>query len=157
MFLFSLYLYLFPATKDYFFNGRRDYQDHEPRLVRLDRFDGSNFTRWQDKVLLTTLKIFYILDPTLAPLLEPQEDYKTEVAKARKKREEDELIFRAYILSALSDRLYDLYTNTDSTRNIWEALEKKYKAKEEHTKIFLISRCIHFKFFLSKVSLIVNS
>ncbi|KAL6350820.1 hypothetical protein AAG906_031406 [Vitis piasezkii] len=39
-------------------------------LVRLDRFDGSNFTRWQDKVrfLLTALKIFYILDPTLAPL-----------------------------------------------------------------------------------------
>ncbi|KAL6332755.1 hypothetical protein AAG906_015017 [Vitis piasezkii] len=39
-------------------------------LVRLDRFDGSNFTRWQDKVrfLLTRLKIFYILDPTLAPL-----------------------------------------------------------------------------------------
>ncbi|RVW45262.1 hypothetical protein CK203_110169 [Vitis vinifera] len=28
-------------------------------LVRLDRFDGSNFTRWQDKVrfLLTALKI----------------------------------------------------------------------------------------------------
>ncbi|RVW71440.1 hypothetical protein CK203_057561 [Vitis vinifera] len=41
-------------------------------LVRLDRFNGSNFTRWQDKVrfLLTTLKIFYILDPTLAPLPE---------------------------------------------------------------------------------------
>ncbi|KAL6350619.1 hypothetical protein AAG906_022329 [Vitis piasezkii] len=39
-------------------------------LVRLDRFDGSNFTRWQDKVrfLLIALKIFNILDPTLAPL-----------------------------------------------------------------------------------------
>ena len=115
MFLFSLYPYLFPATKDYFFNGRRDYQDPEPRLVRLDHFDGSNFTRWQDKVLLTTLKIFYILDPTLAPLLEPQEDYTTEVVKARKKREEDELIFRAYILSTLSD----------SIRKIWEALFKE--------------------------------
>ncbi|KAL6316620.1 hypothetical protein AAG906_018875 [Vitis piasezkii] len=45
-------------------------------LVRLDRFDGSNFTRWQDKVrfLLTALKIFYILDPTLAPLSEPKEN-----------------------------------------------------------------------------------
>ena len=43
-------------------------------LVRLDRFDGSNFTRWQDKVrfLLMALDIFYILDPILAPLLEPK-------------------------------------------------------------------------------------
>ena len=43
-------------------------------LVRLDRFDGSNFTRWQDKVrfLLMALNIFYILDPILAPLLEPK-------------------------------------------------------------------------------------
>ncbi|XP_060972912.1 uncharacterized protein LOC133038724 [Cannabis sativa] len=38
-------------------------------LVRLDRFDGTNFTRWQDKVrfLLTTLKIAYILESTLGP------------------------------------------------------------------------------------------
>ncbi|RVW28531.1 Retrovirus-related Pol polyprotein from transposon TNT 1-94 [Vitis vinifera] len=96
-------------------------------LVRLDRFDGSNFTRWQDKVrfLLTTLKIFYILDPTLAPLPEPKENDTPQVVAARKKREEDELICRGHILNALSDRLYDLYTNTYSAREIWEALENK--------------------------------
>ncbi|RVW92427.1 Retrovirus-related Pol polyprotein from transposon TNT 1-94 [Vitis vinifera] len=57
-------------------------------LVRLDRFDGSNFTRWQDKVrfLLTALKIFYILDPTLAPLPEPKENDTPQVVAARKKR-----------------------------------------------------------------------
>ena len=45
-------------------------------LVRLDRFDGSNLTRWQDKVrfLLIALKIFYILDPTLASLPEPKKN-----------------------------------------------------------------------------------
>ncbi|RVW89177.1 Retrovirus-related Pol polyprotein from transposon TNT 1-94 [Vitis vinifera] len=102
-------------------------------LVRLDRFDGSNFTRWQDKVrfLLTALKIFYILDPTLAPLPEPKENDTPQVVAARKKREEDELICRGHILNALSDRLYDLYTNTNSMREIWEALENKYKAEEE--------------------------
>ncbi|KAL6350507.1 hypothetical protein AAG906_019154 [Vitis piasezkii] len=65
-------------------------------LVRLDRFDGFNFTRWQDKVrfLLTALKIFYILDPTLAPLPEPKENDTPQVVVARKKREEDELICR---------------------------------------------------------------
>ncbi|RVW24418.1 Retrovirus-related Pol polyprotein from transposon TNT 1-94 [Vitis vinifera] len=121
-------------------------------LVRLDRFDGSNFTRWQDKVrfLLTALKIFYILDPTLAPLLEPKENDTPQVVAARKKREEDELICRGHILNALSDRLYDLYTNTNSAREIWEALENKYKAEEEGTKKFLISQYIDFKFFDKK-------
>eukprot|EP00261_Vitis_vinifera_P019698 XP_010650253.1 PREDICTED: uncharacterized protein LOC104879341 [Vitis vinifera] len=121
-------------------------------LVRLDRFDGSNFTRWQDKVrfLLTALKIFYILDPTLAPLPEPKENDTPQVVAARKKREEDELICRGHILNALSDRLYDLYTNTNSVREIWEALENKYKAEEEGTKKFLISQYIDFKFFDEK-------
>jgi hypothetical protein len=33
-------------------------------LVKLDKFDGTNFIRWQDKMkfLLTALKIFYVLD-----------------------------------------------------------------------------------------------
>jgi hypothetical protein len=36
-------------------------------LVKLDRFDGSMFTCWQDKMklLITVLKIFYVLDPNL--------------------------------------------------------------------------------------------
>ncbi|KAJ9687220.1 hypothetical protein PVL29_015897 [Vitis rotundifolia] len=121
-------------------------------LVGLDRFDGSNFTRWQDKVrfILTALKIFYILDPTLAPLPEPKENDTPQVVAARKKREEDELICRGHILNALSDRLYDLYTNTNSAREIWEALENKYKVEEEGTKKFLISQYIDFKFFDEK-------
>ncbi|RVW29768.1 Retrovirus-related Pol polyprotein from transposon TNT 1-94 [Vitis vinifera] len=121
-------------------------------LVRLDRFDGSNFTRWQDNVrfLLTALKIFYILDPTLALLPEPKENDTPQVVAARKKREEDELICRGHILNALSDKLYDPYTNTYSAREIWEALENKYKAEEEGTKKFLISQYIDFKFFDEK-------
>ena len=36
-------------------------------LVKLDRFDGTNYTRWQDKMtfLLTALKVHYVLDPDL--------------------------------------------------------------------------------------------
>ena len=58
-------------------------------LVRLDRFDGSNFTRWQDKVrfLLTTLKIAYILESSLAPLAEPSDKDTPEEVEKRRKRE----------------------------------------------------------------------
>ena len=39
--------------------------NHE--LVKLDRFDGTNFSRWKDKMkfLLTVLKLFYVLDLNL--------------------------------------------------------------------------------------------
>ena len=121
-------------------------------LVRLDRFDGYNFTMWQDKVrfLLTALKICYILDPALAPLPEPKEDDTAEVVVKRKKMEEDEFICRGYILNVLSDRLYALYTNTHSSREFWEVLENKYKVEEEGTKKFNISQYIDFKFFDEK-------
>ena len=116
-------------------------------LVKLDSFYGTNFTRWKYKFkfLLTALKIFYVLDPELAPIPEPTNEDSDELKAERKKRREDELICRGHILNALSDRLYDLYTDTQSTVEIWNALEFKYKAEEEGTKKFLISKYFDFK------------
>ena len=124
-------------------------------LVRLDRFDGSNFTRWQDKVrfLLTTLKIAYILESSLAPLAEPSDKDTPEEVEKRRKREEDNLLCRGHILNALSNRLYDLYTNTKSAKEIWDALESKYKAEEECTRKFLISQYFEFSFIDGKTLL----
>ena len=41
--------------------------------VKLDRFDGTNFTPWKGKLfsLLIVLKIAYVLDPNLPPIHEP--------------------------------------------------------------------------------------
>ena len=116
-------------------------------LVRLDRFDATHFTRWQDKLkfLLTSLKIFYVLDPELEAIPEPSDNDSEERKVERKKRQEDELICRGHILNALSDRLYDLYTDNSSARDIWNALEFKYKAEKEGTKNFLISKYFDFK------------
>ena len=115
-------------------------------LVRLDRFDGTNFTRWQDKLkfLLTALKIFYVLDPELEAIPEPSDNDSEERKAERKKRQEDELICCGHILNALSDRLYNLYTDNSSAGDIWNALEFIYKAKEEGTKKFLISKYFDF-------------
>ncbi|KAH9670700.1 hypothetical protein KPL70_017080 [Citrus sinensis] len=101
--------------------------------VHLDRFDGTNFTRWKGKLffLLTVLKVVYVLDSKLEPFPEPRED-DTEVVKAtRKRREDDELMCRGHILNTLSDRLYNLYNSMTSLVEIWNALEYKYKTEKE--------------------------
>ncbi|KAK3028626.1 hypothetical protein RJ639_038399 [Escallonia herrerae] len=125
-------------------------------LVKLDRFDGNNYARWKDKMmfLLTALRISYILDPELSP---PPEEPRTSaegvppdaeeferVKKERKKREEDELLCRGHILNGLSDRLYDLFTEIISARDIWSALDYKYKAEEEGTNKYLIAQYFDF-------------
>ena len=116
-------------------------------FMRLDRFDGENFTRWKDKLkfMLTALKIYYVLDPDLPPISQPSDKDTDEKKAERKKREEDEIICRGHILNSLSDRLYDLYTVEPSAREIWNALEFKYKAEGEGTKKFLISKYFDFK------------
>ena len=121
-------------------------------FVRLDRFDGMNFTRWQDKLkfMLTALKIFYVLDPSLPPILEPNENDSDEVNALRNIRKEDEIICKGHILNALSDRLYDFYIMEPSAKEIWKALEFKYKAEEEGTKKFLIFKYFDFRFIDDK-------
>jgi hypothetical protein len=119
--------------------------------VKLDRFDGTNFTRWQDKMkfLLTALKIFFVLNPSLNPLSEPTPEDTDAIKAKRKKREEDELVCIGHILNTLSDRLYDLFTAIESLREIWNALEAKYKTekkkKKKVTDKFLILKYFEFK------------
>ena len=95
--------------------------------------------------MLTALKIYYVLDPDLPPISQPSDKDTDEKRVERKKREEDEIICRGHILNSLSDRLYDLYTVEPSAREIWNALEFKYKAEGEGTKKFLISKYFDFK------------
>ncbi|KAK3030201.1 hypothetical protein RJ639_038711 [Escallonia herrerae] len=108
-------------------------------LIKLDQFDNSNFGLWQDKVkfLLTALRIVYILN--CEPLLEPGDNASENEKKEWQRRNDDEVMCRSHILNALSDRLYNFYKSFDSAKEIWKALEYKYKVQEEGTNKFLIS------------------
>ncbi|KAK2998378.1 hypothetical protein RJ639_022884 [Escallonia herrerae] len=118
-------------------------------FMKLDRFDGTNFTRWQDKMmfLLTALKVQYVLDPNLPPLPEITDNDSDETKAARKKREEDELVCRGHILNALSDRLYDLFTSSKCPKEIWKALENKYDNEKQGADKFLTLK--YFKFTMN--------
>ena len=114
--------------------------NHE--LVKLDRFDGTNFSRWKDKMkfLLTTLNLFYVLDLNLMPFPPASDEDTDEIKAQRKKPEEDELICRGHILNTLLNRLYDLYTSMKSPKEIWNTLEAKYKTEKIGKNKFIIQK-----------------
>lgn len=74
-------------------------------FVKWDRFDGTNFTQWQDKMmfLCTALKISNVLDPNLQPFPEPSDKDIDNIKANWKKREEDDIVSRGHILNTLSD------------------------------------------------------
>jgi hypothetical protein len=116
-------------------------------FVKLDKFDGSNFIRWQDKMkfLLTALKIFYVLNPNLQPIPDTTPQDTEQLKQERIKREEDELVCRGHILNTLSNRLYDLFTTMTSPKEIWKALETKHKMEKQDTDKFIIQKYFDFK------------
>nr|GEZ23189.1 zinc finger, CCHC-type [Tanacetum cinerariifolium] len=97
--------------------------------------DKMNFTRWKEKMkfLLTAFKVYYVLEgPPVGVMTE----------KEPRKHEQDETLCSGYILSTLTDRLYDLYTPMTSAREIYDSLEEKYTAEKEGAHNFTT-----FKFF----------
>ena len=70
--------------------------------VHLDRFDGTNFIRWKGNLffLLTDLKIAYVLDPNLEPILEPTNNEPEDRKAERKKCADNEVMCHGHILNA---------------------------------------------------------
>ena len=97
------------------------------------------------KFLLTALKLFYVLDPNLMPFPTVSDEDIDEIKAQRKKWEEDELICRGQILNTLSNHLCDLYTSMKSLKEIWIALEAKYKIEKIGTNNFIIQKYFDYK------------
>uniref|UniRef100_A0A2N9ECZ6 Uncharacterized protein n=1 Tax=Fagus sylvatica TaxID=28930 RepID=A0A2N9ECZ6_FAGSY len=92
------------------------------------------------KFLLIALKIFYVLEPNLQPIPNHAPEDTEQLKEQRIKKEEDELVCKGHILNTLSDRLYDLFTTMSSPKEIWKALETKYKTEKQGTDKFIIQK-----------------
>ncbi|GJS63973.1 retrovirus-related pol polyprotein from transposon TNT 1-94 [Tanacetum coccineum] len=111
---------------------------------KLDKFEGHDFRRWQKKMhfLLTTLKVVYVLT---TPMPELMEDSTVEAIRIRAKWENDDYICRGHILNGMSDSLFDVYTNVESAKELWDSLESKYMAEDSSSKKFLVSNFNNYK------------
>ncbi|GKC80970.1 zinc finger, CCHC-type containing protein [Tanacetum coccineum] len=85
-------------------------------------------------LLLTTLKVVYVLTTPMPELLE---DATVEAIRMRAKWENDDYICRGHILNGMSDSLFDVYTNVNLAKELWDSLESKYMAEDSSSKKFL--------------------
>ncbi|GJW23180.1 hypothetical protein Tco_0033802 [Tanacetum coccineum] len=119
-----------------------------------EKFKGSDFRRWQQKMLfyLTSLHVSYVLTDSepVDPYLVDGQNVPTEAQMADYERaasqwNHNEYNCRNYILNALDDSLYDIYSTFATAREIWESLENKYKTQVACSMKFVIGKFLNFK------------
>ncbi|GJU94816.1 zinc finger, CCHC-type containing protein [Tanacetum coccineum] len=124
--------------------ARNTVKDMTANFGKLDKFEGHDFRRWQKKMhfLLTTLKVVYVLT---TPMSELMKDATVEAIRIRAKWENDDYICRGHILNGMSNSLFDVYTNVESAKELWDSLESKYMVEDSSSKKFLVSNFNNYK------------
>ncbi|GJZ09284.1 zinc finger, CCHC-type containing protein [Tanacetum coccineum] len=70
-------------------------------------------------------EVVYVLTTPMPKLME---DSTVEAIRLRAKWENDDYICRWHILNGMSDSLFDVYTNIESAKELWDSLKSKYMA-----------------------------
>ncbi|GJV58944.1 zinc finger, CCHC-type containing protein [Tanacetum coccineum] len=76
---------------------------------------------------------------------ELMEDSTVETIRIREKWENGDYICRGHILNGMSDSRFDVYTNVESAKELWDSLESKYMAEDSSSKKFLVSNFNNYK------------
>nr|GEV25798.1 zinc finger, CCHC-type [Tanacetum cinerariifolium] len=80
-------------------------------------------------------------------MLELLKDATVEAIRIREKWENDDYICRCHILNGMSDSLFDVYTNVESTKELWDSLESKYMTEDSSSKKFLVDAIAWWIYF----------
>ncbi|GJT81771.1 zinc finger, CCHC-type containing protein [Tanacetum coccineum] len=68
-----------------------------------------------------------------------------EAIRIRAKWENDDYICRGHILNGMSDSLFDVYTNVESAKELWDSLESKYMVEDSSNDLFLVQLGSHLR------------
>ncbi|XP_022880640.1 uncharacterized protein LOC111397908 [Olea europaea var. sylvestris] len=117
---------------------------------KLEKFNGSNFKRWQQKMLfyLTTLSLEKFLKEDALSYTKQESDVEKLAAVDAWKH--SDFLCRNYVLNGLDNTLYNVYCNAKSAKELWESLDTKYKIEDAGTKKFIAGRFLDYKMVDSK-------
>ncbi|KAK8594089.1 hypothetical protein V6N13_125899 [Hibiscus sabdariffa] len=119
------------------------------------KFSGQNFKTWQQKMLfyLTTLNLAKILNEDIPTPVEGDGEGEVDLLTAFNIVEawkNSDYMCRNYILNGLVDSLYLVYSVYKTAKELWKALELKYKSEDAGAKKFLVAKFLNFTMVDSK-------
>ncbi|XP_070002845.1 uncharacterized protein [Nicotiana sylvestris] len=106
---------------------------------------GTDFKRWQQKMFfyMTTLSLRKFIKKDV-PIL-PDETPDNECFLVTELWKHPDFLCKNYILSGLEDDLYNVYSNMETSKELWIALEKKYKTEDAGLKKFAAAKYLDYK------------
>ncbi|OMO62208.1 hypothetical protein CCACVL1_22961 [Corchorus capsularis] len=115
-----------------------------------EKFSGANFNRWQQKMLfyLTTLNLARFLTES-APKM-PEGELNAQAVSALEAWKHSDFLCRNYVLNGLSDTLYNVYCVHKTAKQLWDALDHKYKTEDAGAKKFIVGWFLDFLMVDSK-------
>ncbi|GJS63364.1 zinc finger, CCHC-type containing protein [Tanacetum coccineum] len=114
-------------------------------FAKLEKFEGVDFRRWQKKMhfLLSSMSVVYVLTTPMPE--DGGENPTVEQVRKRAKWDNDDYVCRGLILNGMSDSLFDVYQNVETSKELWDTLEAKYMAEDASSKKFLVSNFTNYK------------
>ena len=85
---------------------------------------------------LTTLNLARFLTEKAPKLKEDERDI--QVISAVDAWKHYDFMYRNYVVNALTDSLYNVYTDKKIDNELWESLDRKYKIEDEGGKKFVL-------------------
>ncbi|XP_070026052.1 uncharacterized protein [Nicotiana sylvestris] len=117
---------------------------------KLENFFGIDFKCWQQKMFfyLTTLCIKKFIKEDIPDL--PDETLENESFLVIEAWNHSDFLCKNYILRGLDDNLYNVYSGVETSKELWNALEKKYKTEDAGMKKFVAAKFFDYKMVDSK-------
>ncbi|GJR36220.1 zinc finger, CCHC-type containing protein [Tanacetum coccineum] len=86
--------------------------------------------------LLSSMSVVYVLT---TPIPDDGDDATMDQLRKRTKWDNDDYVCRGLILNGMSNSLFDIYQNVESSKELWDSLEAKYIAEDASSKKLLES------------------
>ncbi|KAH0654259.1 hypothetical protein KY285_031717 [Solanum tuberosum] len=114
------------------------------------KFSRVDFKKWKQKIFfyLTTLSLQRFINenvPVMSDEAPAEERFLVTEAWTH-----SDFLCKNYILSGLQDDLYNVYINVKTSKELWDALEKKYKIEDVGMKKFIVAKFLDYKMIDSK-------
>jgi len=100
-------------------------------------FDGSNYKRWQERLILwlTLSRVIHVKEGK-------PEQFSPEEGSAF---DEADILFRGLIISVLGENLVDSYIRLPTGKALWDALEAQYGVSDAGSELYIMEQFLEYR------------